>query len=221
MATTQVGSMDTGFNNGMAAQQSADHDNGIPSVLSSGRLYVGNLSWAVAWQDLKDYFKQCGNVLRADIMTGSDGRSKGCGLVEFETVDEAMKAINTLNDTELKGRQIFVREDRERPGEDGTYRGARRDGGRGGYKRGGGDKSNCVYVGNLPWDVSWHTLKDHFREHGIDAPRVDVEKSANGRSKGFGLVKFESREEANAAVEKIDGTSIGGRQLAVRLDRDA
>lgn len=220
MDSTQIGSMDTGFNNGMGTQQPIVRDDDAQPLLTSGRLYVGNLSWTVAWQDLKDYFKQCGNVLRADIMSGPDGRSKGCGLVEFETVDEAMKAITTLNDTELKGRPIFVREDRERPGEDGSYRGARRDA-RGGYRRGGGDKSNSVYVGNLPWDVSWHALKDHFREHGIDTPRVDVEKSANGRSKGYGLVKFETREEANAAVEKLDGTSIGGRQLSVRLDRDA
>jgi RNA recognition motif-containing protein len=45
--------------------------------LSNGRLYVGNLSWNVAWQDLKDYFKSCGHVVRADVMTGSDGRSRG------------------------------------------------------------------------------------------------------------------------------------------------
>ena len=37
----------------------------------------------VAWQDLKDHFKAAGNVTRADVMTGSDGRSKGCGIVEF------------------------------------------------------------------------------------------------------------------------------------------
>ena len=77
------------------------------------RLYVGNLSYEVAWQDLKDHFKQCGSVVRADILEEPGGRSKGCGIVEFALAEEAQLAITTLNDTELKGRPIFVREDRE------------------------------------------------------------------------------------------------------------
>jgi RNA recognition motif-containing protein len=47
------------------------------------------------------------------VLTGPDGRSKGCGLVEFSTPEEAQRAIAELNDTELMGRMIFVREDRE------------------------------------------------------------------------------------------------------------
>lgn len=41
------------------------------------------------------------------------GRSKGWGIVEFETPEEALTAINTLNGVELGGRTILVREDRE------------------------------------------------------------------------------------------------------------
>ena len=54
-------------------------------------------------------------VVYADVMRegGSGGRSRGCGIVEFETAEEAAAAINTLNDVELDGRPIFVREDRE------------------------------------------------------------------------------------------------------------
>ena len=46
------------------------------------RVYVGNLSWDVAWQDLKDHMRQVGEVTFCDVMTeggGRDGRSKGCG----------------------------------------------------------------------------------------------------------------------------------------------
>ena len=38
---------------------------------------------------------------------------QGCGIVEFESAEEAATAINTLNDVDLDGRPIFVREDRE------------------------------------------------------------------------------------------------------------
>jgi RNA recognition motif-containing protein len=63
----------------------------------------------VSWQDLKDHFKSTGlDVVRADIMTSHDGRSKGCGLVEFASLAEASQALETLNNTEIKGRAIFV-----------------------------------------------------------------------------------------------------------------
>eukprot|EP00299_Pterocystis_sp_00344_P013759 c6776_g1_i1.p1 GENE.c6776_g1_i1~~c6776_g1_i1.p1 ORF type:complete len:217 (+),score=55.18 c6776_g1_i1:65-715(+) len=79
----------------------------------SRRVYVGNLDWSVAWQDLKDHMAQCGVVVFANVFRYEDGRSKGCGIVEFETADEAKKAITTLNNTLIGSRQIFVREDRE------------------------------------------------------------------------------------------------------------
>jgi len=77
------------------------------------RIYVGNLAWSTTWQVLKDYFKSAGSVKYAEVLTGPDGRSKGCGIVEFEQPEEAARAIRELNDTDLGGRRIYVREDRE------------------------------------------------------------------------------------------------------------
>lgn len=79
----------------------------------SNRVYVGNLSWATSWQDLKDHMRDAGDVQYAKVLQDRDGRSKGCGIVEFTTVEGAKDAIEKLTDTELKGRKIFVREDRE------------------------------------------------------------------------------------------------------------
>jgi RNA recognition motif-containing protein len=77
------------------------------------KVYVGNLSWDCKWQDLKDHMRSVGEVLHADVLHGPDGRSKGCGIVEYQTPEEAQRAMQELNDTELMGRMIFVREDRE------------------------------------------------------------------------------------------------------------
>ena len=49
-------------------------------------------------------------VTRADVLQDGQGRSKGCGLVEFKTAAQARNAILTLNNTDLDGRQIFIRE---------------------------------------------------------------------------------------------------------------
>lgn len=51
-----------------------------------------------------------GDVVRADVMTDQGGRSRGCGIVEFANAEQATQAIEQLNNSELKGRMIFVRE---------------------------------------------------------------------------------------------------------------
>ena len=45
-------------------------------------------------------------VVRADILEGPDGRSKGCGIIEFADARDATRAVNTLNDTELNGHYL-------------------------------------------------------------------------------------------------------------------
>lgn len=52
------------------------------------RCFTSNLSWRTSWQDLKDAFRPCGNVVYCNIIKDSQGRSKGWGIVEFETPEE-------------------------------------------------------------------------------------------------------------------------------------
>ena len=129
------------------------------------RVYVGNISWNVSWQDLKDHMKASGlEVTRANIMTTPDGRSKGCGIVEFSTPEGAHKAVEILNDTELNGRNIFVREDREDKNGPVGGGGSSASNSRSctqshRFSPGVQNQSRRVYVGNLSWDVRWQDLK--------------------------------------------------------------
>merc|ERR1712096_553179 len=75
------------------------------------QIFVGNLPYTTTWQELKDAFKICGNVIRADIPQDYRGRSKGFGIVLFESNEEAQKAIEEMNNTELNGRNIYVKLD--------------------------------------------------------------------------------------------------------------
>jgi RNA recognition motif-containing protein len=52
------------------------------------------LPYQAGWQDLKDLFRSAGNIVRADINIGPDGRAKGSGTVIFETVNDAQNAIS-------------------------------------------------------------------------------------------------------------------------------
>jgi len=77
------------------------------------RLYVGNLSYDLSDDQLKELFAQIGNVVSAKIIRYQDsGRSKGFGFVEMGTEDEAQKAIDTLNGQENMGRKLVVSEAR-------------------------------------------------------------------------------------------------------------
>lgn len=75
-------------------------------------LYVGNIPWRSSWQDIKDHFKEVGAVIRVDIPVDRETRrSRGFATVLYETKDDAARAIEKLNNTEMGGRPITVRYD--------------------------------------------------------------------------------------------------------------
>mmetsp|Transcript_50289 Transcript_50289/g.116747 ORF Transcript_50289/g.116747 Transcript_50289/m.116747 type:complete len:230 (-) Transcript_50289:44-733(-) len=77
-----------------------------------GRLvYVGNLPFRAAWQDVKDVFKEYGEVIRVDIAQDVEGRSKGYATVLFEKEEDAQSAIAGLNESDFQGRALMVRLD--------------------------------------------------------------------------------------------------------------
>ncbi len=93
-------------------------------------IYVGNLSYEVTEEDLKQAFEGFGQVVSVNIIKDRySGESRGFGFVEMSDKAEAQSAINDLNDKELKGRTLSVSEARPRSE-------SRRGGGRqGGYRR--------------------------------------------------------------------------------------
>jgi RNA recognition motif-containing protein len=96
-------------------------------------IYVGNLSYEVTEEDLKQAFEAFGQVESVRIIKDNySGRSKGFGFVEMPGRAEAQPAINDLNGKELKGRTLNVNEARPRSEGRGGGRGG------GGGRRGGG-----------------------------------------------------------------------------------
>jgi RNA recognition motif-containing protein len=92
-------------------------------------IYVGNLSYEVTEEDLRQAFEAFGEVTSAKIITDrASGAPRGFGFVEMSTQAEAEAAIAGLNGTELKGQTLTVNE--ARPRSEG-----RRDRGREGARR--------------------------------------------------------------------------------------
>jgi len=74
------------------------------------QLYIGNLPYQAGWQELKDLFRTAGNIVRADINMGPDGRPKGSGIVIFDSPQDAQNACQMYNGFDWNGRVIEVRE---------------------------------------------------------------------------------------------------------------
>src|ERR1700720_252766 len=99
------------------------------------KLYVGNLAYSVTNEDLEGLFSQAGKVESAVVVSDKfSGQSRGFGFVEMADSNDAARAIEEFNETELKGRNIRVNE--ARPREAGGGGGNR--GGGGGNRSGGG-----------------------------------------------------------------------------------
>lgn len=97
-------------------------------------IFVGNLSYQATDEDLRAAFEAYGQVSSASVIIDKfTGKSRGFGFVEMPNAEEGQRAIQALNESQLKGRPIKVNE--ARPRED---RPPRRDfgggGGGGGYR---------------------------------------------------------------------------------------
>ena len=96
-------------------------------------IYVGNLSYEVTEEDLKEAFEAFGAAETVKVIKDNyTGRSKGFGFVEMPSEAEGQSAIDGLNGKELKGRTLKVNKAKARS-EDRGY-----GGNRGGGRQGGG-----------------------------------------------------------------------------------
>ncbi|XP_072294900.1 heterogeneous nuclear ribonucleoprotein M isoform X1 [Eucyclogobius newberryi] len=85
---------------------------------------------------------------------------------------------------------------------------------------GGGNPRGCqIFVRNLPFDFTWKMLKDAFNTCGM-VQYADI-KLENGKSKGCGVVRFDSPESAERACRTMNGYRLNGREIDVRMDRNA
>ncbi|OWB67344.1 nucleic acid binding protein [[Candida] boidinii] len=232
-------------------------------------IFVGNIPYDTTWYELKDFFKDFADVVRADIVT-QNSKPRGMATVEFRDAETAQAAVSKFNRAPFKNREIFVREDlpppektefperrgretrdrpprdsrdaRDRPPRDSRdsrdSRGSReydsRYSGRESY---GEDRrrkyerpprrdpppprpeniveGSEIFVGNLPFRITWHDLQDMFKDVG-EVVRAEVKEDFKGRSKGFGTVIFSSPDEAKAAIAKYHSTELDGRRIDVR-----
>ncbi|KAF9479311.1 RNA-binding domain-containing protein [Pholiota conissans] len=196
----------------------------------------------MAWQSCcredidGSFWLAAGEVLFAEVLITPTGVSKGCGIVEFASPEDAQRAIRELSEQALLGRPVFIREDRENEARFGATPVPGKIGmamaGQGlnaappprppshNYFGTQANPGNQLYVGNLPYQAGWQDLKDLFRTAG-NIIRADINIGADGRPKGSGTVVFETPKDAQQAISMYHGFDWYGRTLEVREDRYA
>jgi len=185
----------------------------------STKLFVGNLTWDTTSEQLEAYFSKVGVVASAEVIYKQDThppRSRGWGIVEMEDIDAATAALD-LDDTEIDGRAIKVQFQKSKARATRKPRRAARDTKRVLREDVDAAPSKSIYIGNLPWSYGDEDLSELFGDFGVvDA---EVKQGFDGRSRGYGIVTFDSMDDAGKAIEAVNNTDCGGRNVVVRFDR--
>lgn len=77
--------------------------------------------------------------------------------------------------------------------------------------------NNKLFVGNLSFDTTENDLQDTFAAHGSVVEANLMMDHATGRARGFGFVTMSTPEEAQNAINALNGTSVNGRALTVNV----
>ncbi|KAK9127590.1 hypothetical protein Syun_016387 [Stephania yunnanensis] len=164
-----------------------------------GNLFVKNLEESINNGKLYDMFCKYGTILSSKVAMSQDGKSKGYGFVQFDSEESAKSAIENMNGCTIEGKKIYVgkfvkKSDREVPSMDAHF--------------------TNLYMKNLDPDLTEEVLLEKFSEFG-KVTSLLVSKDSDGNSKGFGFVNFESHDSAVKAMDAMNGTKIGSKDLYV------
>ncbi|KAM4699207.1 polyadenylate-binding protein 4 isoform 1-T1 [Discoglossus pictus] len=173
-----------------------------PSLRKSGvgNVFIKNLDKSIDNKALYDTFSAFGNILSCKVVCDENG-SKGYAFVHFETQDAADRAIEKMNGMLLNDRKVFVGRfkcRREREAELGAK----------------AKEFTNVYIKNFGEDMDDERLKETFSKYGKTLS-VKVMTDSSGKSKGFGFVSFEKHEDANKAVDDMNGKDVNGKVMFV------
>ncbi|KAI4386984.1 hypothetical protein MLD38_004853 [Melastoma candidum] len=177
-------------------------------------LYVKNLEEDVTEDLLQEKFSAYGKVSNVVIMKDTWGKSRGFGFVNFEITEDAKKAVEALNGTQMGTKKLFVGRAQKRFERDELLKNSH-----GTAILSDFQKHDCnLYVRNLDFSIDEKKLQEYFCSCG-KVTSVKVMRGNNGYSKGYGFVCFSSPAEAQRALSTLNGTTFKGKSLYVALAR--
>lgn len=176
-------------------------------------IYVKNLDTEVTQEEFTELFERFGKVTSAVVQVDEEGKSKGFGFVNYDTHEEAQKAVDSLNDTDFHGKKLFVARAQKKAEREEELRKS--------YEQAKMEKMSKyqgvnLYIKNLDDNIDDERLRAEFEPYGT-ITSAKVMRDEKGTSKGFGFVCFSSPDEATKAVAEMNNKMIGQKPLYVSL----
>ena len=152
---------------------------------SQTNLIINYLPQTLTDEEFLSMFQSIGPIKSCKIIRDRATQySYGFGFVNFESADDAQRAITTLNGLNIQHKRIKVAY--ARPNDENT-------------------KGANLYIQNLPKHYREEELEDQFKQFGsIVQTRVLVDQ-VSGQSKGVGFVLFTKKSDADAAMKEMNG----------------
>jgi polyadenylate-binding protein len=167
-----------------------------PTAFQSTSLYVGDLGLDITEGNLFELFNTVGPVASIRVCRDTvTRRSLGYAYVNFHSPHDAERALDTLNNSQLRGRPIRVMWSQRDP----SVR-----------KSGVGN----IFIKNLDKTIDHKALYDTFSDFG-NILSCKVALDDKGVSKGYGFVHYETQKMADEAIAKVNGCTIGSSNLVV------
>lgn len=176
-------------------------------------VFVKNFGVEYSEEDLAKLFEPFGKITSLYFEKDAEGKSRGFGFINFEQHDDAVKAVEALNNTEINGQKIYVgraQKKRERVEElKKQYETTR-------LEKLSKYQGVNLFVKNLDDSITSELLEEEFKPFGtITSAKVMVDEA--GKSKGFGFVCFSVPEEATKAITEMNQRMVMNKPLYVAL----
>lgn len=160
-------------------------------------LYVGNLDTSITEDILKQYFQVGGPIANVKIMVDKNNNKANYAFVEYHQSHDANIALQTLNGKQVENNVVKINwafQSQQTSPDEETYN---------------------LFVGDLNVDVDDETLRKAFNEFPTYVKAHVMWDMQTGGSRGYGFVSFGNQEEAQKAMDTMQGKELYGRQLRI------
>ncbi|BFZ60566.1 Protein phosphatase PP2A regulatory subunit B [Saitoella coloradoensis] len=176
-------------------------------------VFVKNIDSEATEEEFAALFEPFGSITSSSLAKDAEGKARGFGFVNFESHEEATKAVESLNDSDFKGKKLYVGRAQKKHEREEELRRQ--------YEQAKIEKMNKyqgvnLFIKNLEDDVDDEKLRQEFSVYG-SITSAKVMKDDKEKSKGFGFVCFSSPDEATKAVTEMNSRMIGTKPLYVAL----
>lgn len=171
-------------------------------MLNKTNLIVNYLPQNLTDDEFAMLFQKYGNVTASKVVRDrATGYSYGFGFIDYATEEEAERAVNGLNGSQLQHKRIKVAFSRQ----------------------GDNIKGANLYIRNLPKTATIHDVEQAFSPYGTIVQTRVLTDHSTGQSKGVGFVLYSTKEEAEYARQNTDGFPLAGTTqpvLSVKFAED-